>query len=215
MTAPAREIPVLALPAPLLVAWQSLRPMPGNHTEVDGTVLFADVTGFTRLSDELAKQGTIGSEQVTVVLNNAFTELLDVAGLDGGDLIHFGGDALFLLFHGDGHAGRAARSAFDMRDALDSLPGHRQPGARSPCRWASPPARSGCCWPGPPPRYLVATGATVDAMLAMEAAAEPGEILMAPSTAALVPGVVGGGKRRRFAVGRRPRSRRRRLRRGS
>ncbi len=193
MTASAREFQFSHYLPRYLAAWQS-RPGAGDHTEVDGTVLFADVTGFTRLSDELAKQGTIGSEQVTVVLNNAFTELLDVAGLDGGDLIHFGGDALFLLFHGDGHAGRAARSAFDMRDALDTYQATASPVPLT----MSMGLASGSIrmlLAGGTTRYLIATGATVDDMLTMEAAADPGEILLAPSTAALVPGVIGGGKR--------------------
>ncbi|CAN5510262.1 MAG: hypothetical protein ACR2JP_01905 [Acidimicrobiia bacterium] len=43
-------------------------------------------------------------------------------------------------------------------------------------------------------RYIVAAGATVDDMLAMESAAGPGEILMAPSAAALVPEVGGEPK---------------------
>jgi len=159
----------------------------------EGTVLFADVSGFTRLSDELARRGKIGSEQVTGILNGAFTELLDVAMLDGGDLLHFGGDALFLMFHGEGHAPRAARSAFDMRHALEAYQRTSSPVPLSMSMGlASGPIL--LFLTGATSRYIVAAGATVDDMLAMESAADPGEILMAPSTAALVPEVGGEPK---------------------
>ncbi len=184
MTAPARDDPFSPYVPRLVVEWQS-HPAAGSHTTVDGTVLFADISGFTRLSDELAMHGTIGSEELTIVLNQAFTEQLDVAGRLGGDLLHFGGDALFLLFRGPDHAPRAARAAFQMRNALDAFQATTSPVPLT----MSMGLASGAVdvyLAGADPRFLVATGPTVDTMLAMEAAADAGQILMAPSTAALV-----------------------------
>lgn len=134
--------------------------------------VFADVSGFTRLSDELAKQGRIGSEQVTGILNGAFSELLDVALLDGGDLIHFGGDALFLMFHGEDHAARAARSTFDMRQVLDA---YQETDSPVPLSMSMGLASGSILLflGGATTRYLIATGATVDEMLALEAERSP------------------------------------------
>ena len=47
-----------------------------------------------------------------------FGALLDVADSNGGDLLKHGGDALLLLFEGEGHVARACDSAIGMRRAL-------------------------------------------------------------------------------------------------
>ncbi len=59
MTTSARDFQFSPYLPRYLATWQS-RPEAGGHHIVDGTVLFADVSRFTRLSDELAKQGKIG-----------------------------------------------------------------------------------------------------------------------------------------------------------
>ncbi|MBT8213964.1 MAG: adenylate/guanylate cyclase domain-containing protein, partial [Acidimicrobiia bacterium] len=97
------------------------------HFELDGTLVFSDISGFTALTERLAEKGKEGAEEVTGVLNGAFTELLNASALEGGDLIKFGGDALLLLFSGEGHAERAAVAAFDMRDALDDYQQSKSP----------------------------------------------------------------------------------------
>ena len=45
---------------------------------VDGTLVFADICGFTVLSERLAKLGPIGGEELTEVLERCFTDLLAV-----------------------------------------------------------------------------------------------------------------------------------------
>lgn len=86
--------------------------------DVVGTMVFADVSGFTPLTEKLAKQGRVGAEQLTEILNRVFTGLLDEAMAHGGDLLKFGGDALLLLFEGEGHQRRAAAAAAAMQEAL-------------------------------------------------------------------------------------------------
>lgn len=85
---------------------------------LDGTLVFADVSGFTPLTEKLARRGKIGAEELTDILNQVFTGLLDEAASFGGDLLKFGGDALLLLFRGDGHAPRAVAAAASMQAAL-------------------------------------------------------------------------------------------------
>ena len=69
---------------------------------VDGTLVFADVSGFTALTERLSRRGRIGAEEIVETLNRVFGPMLDVAAARGGELLKFGGDALLFLFRGDG-----------------------------------------------------------------------------------------------------------------
>lgn len=88
---------------------------------VPGTMLFADLSGFTALSEKLQRRGPEGAELLVASINGVFAALLRVAYDNGGSLIKFGGDALLLFFEGDRHAERAARSAFRMRERLRTV----------------------------------------------------------------------------------------------
>src|SRR2546422_9517066 len=79
--------------------------------EIDGTLAFVDISGFTAMSEQLSSRGRAGAEEVTDVMNATFSALLDQAYALGGGLLKFGGDALLLLYQGDRHPERAARAA--------------------------------------------------------------------------------------------------------
>ncbi|HSQ79821.1 MAG TPA: adenylate/guanylate cyclase domain-containing protein [Casimicrobiaceae bacterium] len=83
-----------------------------------GTAVFADVSGFTKLSESLARKGREGAEQITDAIGRVFETMLSVAYENGGSLLKFGGDALLLWFDGEGHAVRGCRAALLMREAL-------------------------------------------------------------------------------------------------
>ena len=85
---------------------------------VKGSVVFVDISGFTKLSEKLAKIGKEGAEQVTDAIEACFTDLLAVAYANDGSLIKFGGDALLLLFEEEDHVASACGSAIWMRRAL-------------------------------------------------------------------------------------------------
>src|SRR4030043_213519 len=105
----------LALYLPrLLIDWQDEAP-DASFREIEGTLVFVDISGFTRMSERLARKGKIGAEEVTDVLNSTFSRLLAVAWEDGGGLLKFGGDALLLFFTGAGHLWRACHAAAGMR----------------------------------------------------------------------------------------------------
>jgi class 3 adenylate cyclase len=72
--------------------------------EVEGTLAFVDISGFTAMSERLSSLGRAGAEEVTEVMNATFAALLAVAYAQGGGLLKFGGDALLLLYEGDDHA---------------------------------------------------------------------------------------------------------------
>ncbi|WP_353952044.1 adenylate/guanylate cyclase domain-containing protein [Knoellia sp. S7-12] len=106
---------------PRLVAdWLDSEP-DRRHRSVHATLLFADISGFTALTERLARFGTLGAEQMSDTLDSTFGALLEVAHSDGADLLKWGGDAVILLFQGDDNAARAARAAHRMRAALRDL----------------------------------------------------------------------------------------------
>ncbi len=92
-----------------------------------GAVLFADISGFTALTERLAARGPAGIELLVRRLNAYFGRLIDVVLGHGGDVLKFAGDALVVHFPGDGtteHAGgseaaaRAAACALALQTAV-------------------------------------------------------------------------------------------------
>jgi len=87
-----------------------------------GTLLFADVSGFTpmseRFSQEEGERGQ-GTEELTGVVNSYFEVVNSIAESYGGDLLKFGGDAVLGSFVGEDAAARACRAAFEMQAAME------------------------------------------------------------------------------------------------
>lgn len=61
-------------------------------------VLFADISGFTTLVEQLAKHGPSGVEEVSQLLNTYFGQLIDLIIAHGGDVVRFAGDALIAVW---------------------------------------------------------------------------------------------------------------------
>jgi class 3 adenylate cyclase len=53
-------------------------------TSVDATVVFADISGFTALSERLARRGREGAEELTETIGGSLSTLLAVAYENGG-----------------------------------------------------------------------------------------------------------------------------------
>src|SRR3954451_5891583 len=85
------------------------------HRSLEATLVFADISGFTALSEKLAKLGQIGAEEMAGAITKCFADLLSVAFDEGGGLIKSGADALLILFDGADPAVRAVRAAHGMR----------------------------------------------------------------------------------------------------
>ncbi len=101
----------------LLIEW--MREAPGTrYRAIDGSLAFVDISGFTALTERLAKQGKIGAELMRDTLDGVFTALLDEAYDWGAGLLKWGGDALLLFFDGPLHAERAARAAWEMQRTI-------------------------------------------------------------------------------------------------
>ena len=155
-----------------------------NHRCVEGTLVFADISGFTMLSEKLAKLGQIGAEEMASAITTCFSDLLTVAYDEGGGLIKFGGDALLILFDGADHAVRAARAAFGMRKRLQTVGKLVTPGGRVNLRM-SVGVHSGAFdffLVGNSHRELIVTGPGSTRVVEMEGTATAGEIVLSPAT---------------------------------
>ena len=100
----------------------------------DGSAVLIDISGFTKLSEALARKGREGAEQITELIGHIFELMLAVAYDSGGSLLKFGGDSLLLWFEGDGHAPRACRSTLLMRDVLREVGAVELPGVSATLR---------------------------------------------------------------------------------
>jgi class 3 adenylate cyclase/tetratricopeptide (TPR) repeat protein len=169
----------------VVVDW--LRDAPTTRwQELDATLVFVDISGFTRLSERLARAGNIGAEELTDTITACFTALLAIAYAEDGSLLKFGGDALLLLFMGDDHPRRAARAAVGMRRGLREL-GRLETSAGPVKLKMSIGLHSGTTHlflVGGSHRELVIAGPGATQTVTMEGAASAGQILVSPATAA-------------------------------
>ncbi|MCI0455378.1 MAG: AAA family ATPase [Gemmataceae bacterium] len=61
-------------------------------------VLFADVTGFTALTERFAHEGPVGAEKLSGLLNTYYERLVSLIVDHGGDIVKFAGDALLAVW---------------------------------------------------------------------------------------------------------------------
>ena len=152
-----------------------------------GTLLSADISGFTALSERLAVLGKAGAEELTDLLNHCFDGMIAASARYGGDVLKFGGDALLIFFSGPDHAVRAAASAVAMRSVI-SQPLSTSRAGRVRLKMSQGIHSDDFTFVllDGAHRELVVTGPAATATVECEAAAGAGEILMSPGAAALV-----------------------------
>ena len=77
------------------------RPTIGVKPEVkhfEAAVLFADISGFTLLTEQLGREGPNGAEKLITILNTYFGELIDSVYAQGGDIVKFAGDTMLVIW---------------------------------------------------------------------------------------------------------------------
>ena len=162
-------------------------PTSPRYWEAEGTLLFADISGFTRLAERLARQGKAGAEHLVTTLSDVFTSLLSASD-DGGDLLKFGGDALLVFYEGTDHADRACHAAAAMRRVLDDVGRLNTQQGRVRLRM-SQGAHSGV-FPfflvGDDHLELIVGGRPATTTVEMESAADASQILISPQTASRI-----------------------------
>jgi len=161
----------------------------GQWWTAEGTAAFVDISGFTQLSERLARKGREGSEQIADAIGKSFEALLLVAYENGAGLLKFGGDALLLWFQDAGHTARACRSTVLMRRVLRDVGRIGVPGAKVTLRM-SQAVHSGHFHffaVGESHLELLPVGPAWSRVVALEHEANAGEILVSPETAAFLP----------------------------
>ena len=142
----------------------------------EGVVLFADVSGFTKLAEEL-EGGPGGVDAVQHTLSDGFSRLIDAIEQQGGDVIGFSGDALTAWWPASPDAVvRGASAALRGMTALDESGNEFQMrmglGEGTVHAWSLG---------GYENRRLTATsGPAVRAAAAAQSGAEPGDVVLAP-----------------------------------
>lgn len=88
-----------------------------------GAVLFADISGFTRLAERLAADPGAGAEHLSRILNARLGELLQLVDQHHGDVLKFAGDAFLAFWSDDGGelanpVLRASRCGLEMQQRV-------------------------------------------------------------------------------------------------
>ena len=89
---------------------------------VRGAALFADVSGFTQLTEALAAElgAQRGAEELTACLNLVFHAVISELDRFGGDVIYFSGDAITCWLDGD-DGSRATACALAMQETMEVI----------------------------------------------------------------------------------------------
>ncbi len=169
-----------------------------------GTVLFADLSGFTPLMERLANSlgPQRGAEELTRLLNGLFTPLIADVHRHGGSIIALGGDALACWFPDSGltsatgqavGARSAAACALAMQRRVADFPAETAAGPASLAMHiglATGPVRRFCVGRFPYGRGEVLAGATIDRMAEAQQLAATGQVVVDAATAAVLPEAV-------------------------
>jgi class 3 adenylate cyclase/tetratricopeptide (TPR) repeat protein len=181
-----KELPVMDLVATYLPPDRYRALLNGTDLPLaeDGAVLFADIAGFTALTEALmlARGQRQGAEDLADQLNSVYTAVIGEVERAGGSVISFSGDAITVWFAGDA-CQRAIISALAIHTAME--------------RFTSLPLANGAFMAlavkvaivcGPVRRFLVGNetyglidvlaGTTIDRLADLEQSAQPGEVVL-------------------------------------
>jgi class 3 adenylate cyclase/tetratricopeptide (TPR) repeat protein len=167
----------------------------GLPERAEGAVLFADVSGFSALTEALAqRQGERGgAEAMSLAMGDVYERLVSAAERCGGSTVAFAGDAITCWFDaaddtraGAPSAARAVRAALAMQAAMQA-PGPPLPAPAQPLALkvsvASGAARRLAVGDPAIQTLDVLAGATVARAAMADALAQPGEVLLDAATA--------------------------------
>lgn len=185
---PIDQASILATYVPRLIEDHHRRGGADRLLFATGTLVSADISGFTALSERLAALGHEGAEQLTDLLNRCFTEMIAACEHRGGDIVKFGGDALLVLFTGEEHAQDAAVAMSRMHAIVSGS--WSTESVRRISLGISQGAHSGTIGfsiADAGHLELLVGGPAVSTTVTCEGDAGRGEILVSPATAELLP----------------------------
>ena len=155
-----------------------------------GTALFADISGFTPLTEALARElgPRRGSEEITRHLNVVYDAIIAELHRYGGSVIGFSGDAITCWFDGD-DGRKATTTGLAMQTAIKPfakivLPSGRTMGLTMKVAVTAGPARRFVV--GDPNYWVVdvLAGMTLDTLASVERHAVGGEVVLDEATCA-------------------------------
>ena len=171
----------------LLIEWTRDDPE-RRYLPIEGSLAFVDISGFTALTELLARKGKIGAELMRDTLDSVFRALLDEAYDWGAGLLKWGGDALLLLFDGPGHPQRATRAMWELQRTIENVGRLRVSGGTVTLRMSIGVSTGTIEFftAGSVHRELLVTGPVATETVSIEAVADAGEIGISSRLAALL-----------------------------
>jgi len=87
-------------------------------------LLFADIVGFTPLTEQMARRGREGAEELSNMLNDFLGRMISLINAHGGDVVKFSGDALLVIWEAETESlqeatQRALQCALAMQAAMN------------------------------------------------------------------------------------------------
>jgi len=158
-----------------------------------GSVLFADISGFTPLTETLSRTlgARLGAEELTRHLNHVYDALVHQVDQYGGSIISFSGDAITCWFDGDSGARAATTCAMALQRAMAAFDRLALPNGDSISLSLKVSVASGAVrrfLVGDPDMLVldVLAGKTIARMADGEHIAQKGEVIVDEPTAALL-----------------------------
>lgn len=159
---------------------------------VAGAALFADISGFTQLTEALAQElgRQRGAEELTYHLNRVYDALIASLHRFGGSVISFAGDAITCWFTDDDGL-RATACSLAMQEAMTQFASITIPSGRE-----FPLAMKTAVAVGPARRFLVGdaniqlidvlAGSTLNDLASAEKQAERGEVVLSATAVSTI-----------------------------
>ena len=154
---------------------------------VEGTALFADISGFTTVTEMLVAElgPQRGAEELTAGLDRIFQELIAQLHASGGVVIYFSGDAITCWIDGDDGI-RGASCALAMQETMERTGEFVSPAGTAfhlALKVAIVVGRARRFVAGDPTIQLidVLAGSLIDELAAAERRATPGEVVIGQS----------------------------------
>lgn len=195
------------VPALVTRRFGSAATLPASPQEhrTSGAVLFADISGFTALTERLTRQGPEGAERLTTLLNSYFGSLIALIDEHGGEVVKFAGDALLALWRADGDSlaeatTRAGRCGLLVQHAMAGIADRA--GVRLTLRIGLAAGDVRVLYVGGTDGQweCVVAGPPLSHMTDAEHQAHAGDVVLAPSAWALVRDACDGAPRERGCV---------------
>ncbi len=103
------------------ISFVKLKPGDVRTEWLQGTMMFTDLAGFTKLMEANASKGRDGAENLLKQLTKYFSEMIGIISKSGGELVEFTGDALLVVFkknEKNDDTLRAVRAGLRMQRAM-------------------------------------------------------------------------------------------------